>query len=166
MLRPDSAERAARRRFNMVSNAPLAAAKGVIDRYRANFVPLPTDTADPRLGMNRFVVVADTDQTALDIARRAYRVWHRNFHALWRKHGVAPIGVVYPPEFDGQVEDGRAVAGTPEHVVEALQRHVDACGMNYIVCRFAFGDIALADSMRSVELFSRHVMPAFASAAT
>jgi alkanesulfonate monooxygenase SsuD/methylene tetrahydromethanopterin reductase-like flavin-dependent oxidoreductase (luciferase family) len=109
--------------------------------------------------MNRFIVVADTDAAALDIARRAYRGWYRNFHALWWRHNMPPVGVVYPPEFDGQVEDGRAVAGTPDHVAETLKRHVAACGMNYIVCRFAFGDIALEDSLRSVELFARHVMP-------
>ena len=31
--------------------------------------------------------------------------------------------------------------------------------MNYLVCRFAFGDLTEAESMRSVELFVRDVMP-------
>jgi alkanesulfonate monooxygenase SsuD/methylene tetrahydromethanopterin reductase-like flavin-dependent oxidoreductase (luciferase family) len=159
VLRPDSAARAARQRLNIVSNAPLAGAKTVIDTYR-NAYAAPAGAPEPKLGMNRFIVVADTDAAALDIARRAYRAWYRNFHALWWKHDVPPVGVVYPPEFDGQVEDGRAVAGTPDRVAETLQRHVAATGMNYIVGRFAFGDIALGDSLRSVELFARHVMPA------
>jgi alkanesulfonate monooxygenase SsuD/methylene tetrahydromethanopterin reductase-like flavin-dependent oxidoreductase (luciferase family) len=159
VLRPDSAARAARQRLNIVSNAPIAGAKQVIDTYRAAYAAAP-GTPEPKLGMNRFVVVADSDAAALDIARSAYRTWYRNFHTLWWKHDMPPSGVVYPPEFDGQVEDGRAVAGTPEHVAEVLQRHVAAIGMNYIVGRFAFGDMAPADSLRSVELFARHVMPA------
>ena len=33
-------------------------------------------------------------------------------------------------------------------------------GANYLVCRFAYGDMTLAESLRSLELFQRHVMPA------
>ena len=32
-------------------------------------------------------------------------------------------------------------------------------GANYLVCRFAFGDLSLSESTRSLELFQRHVMP-------
>ena len=33
-------------------------------------------------------------------------------------------------------------------------------GANYLVCRFAFGDFSLDESLRSLELFARTVMPA------
>jgi hypothetical protein len=36
---------------------------------------------------------------------------------------------------------------------------------NYLVCRFAFGDMTLQESLRSVELFARDVMPALDAAA-
>ena len=34
---------------------------------------------------------------------------------------------------------------------------------NYLLSWFAFGDMTLSESLRSVELFSRDVMPAFAN---
>ena len=42
--------------------------------------PAPT----PKMGMARFVVVADTDREALAIARRAYLMWHKSFNHLFR----------------------------------------------------------------------------------
>jgi hypothetical protein len=35
---------------------------------------------------------------------------------------------------------------------------------NYLVCRFAFGDLTLQESMRSLDLFTRHVAPALREA--
>ena len=48
---------------------------------------------------------------------------------------------------------------------EALARQVAEAGVNYLVCRLAFGDMALAESLRSLELLAGHVMPELASAA-
>jgi alkanesulfonate monooxygenase SsuD/methylene tetrahydromethanopterin reductase-like flavin-dependent oxidoreductase (luciferase family) len=79
--------------------------------------------------------------------------------ALWRKHNTAPTNVNYPPEIDGQIADGRAVVGTPDTVLKALRPQLAESGANYMVCRFAFGDMSLQESLRSVELFSKHVMP-------
>jgi hypothetical protein len=40
-----------------------------------------------------------------------------------------------------------------------------ASGSNYLLSWFAFGDMTLTESLRSIELFAREVMPAFADAA-
>jgi alkanesulfonate monooxygenase SsuD/methylene tetrahydromethanopterin reductase-like flavin-dependent oxidoreductase (luciferase family) len=79
--------------------------------------------------------------------------------ALWNKHGIAPVGVSYPPEWDGQAEQGRAIAGTPQRVLEKMQQELDVSGANYLLCRFAIGDMTLSESLRSAELFAEHVMP-------
>jgi alkanesulfonate monooxygenase SsuD/methylene tetrahydromethanopterin reductase-like flavin-dependent oxidoreductase (luciferase family) len=78
---------------------------------------------------------------------------------LWLKHGIAPTYVNYPPEIDGQIADGRAIATTPAKALELLRAQLAESGANYMVCRFAFGDLSLAESLRSLELFQRHVMP-------
>ena len=41
-------------------------------------------------GVGRHVVVADTDEAALAIARRAYPRWRTNFFWLFERHGSAP----------------------------------------------------------------------------
>jgi alkanesulfonate monooxygenase SsuD/methylene tetrahydromethanopterin reductase-like flavin-dependent oxidoreductase (luciferase family) len=78
----------------------------------------------------------------------------------WLKHNTAPNNVYYPPEIDGQIADGRAIVGTPAKALELLRGQLAESGANYLVCRFAFGDLSLSESMRSLELFQRHVMPA------
>ena len=59
--------------------------------------------------MNRYMVLAETEDKALEIGRRAYRRWWQSFMALWHKHNTAPSNVNYPPEIDGQIADGRAI---------------------------------------------------------
>jgi alkanesulfonate monooxygenase SsuD/methylene tetrahydromethanopterin reductase-like flavin-dependent oxidoreductase (luciferase family) len=68
--------------------------------------------------------------------------------------------VSYPPELDGQIEDTRAVVGTPDKVIDILRAQLAESGANYLVVRFAYGDLTLAESLRSLDLFQRHVMPA------
>ena len=120
--------------------------------------------AAPKFGMNRYMVLAETEDKALEIARRAYRRWWSSFMSLWHKHNTAPTNVNYPPEIDGQIADGRAIATTPAKALELLRGQLAESGANYLVCRFAFGDLSLSESTRSLELFQRHVMPGCARA--
>ena len=48
---------------------------------------------------------------------------------------------------------------------DALAAQIAETGVNYLVCRLAFGDMALAESLRSLELFARQVMPELRAAA-
>ena len=57
-----------------------------------------------------------------------------------------------------------AIAGTPAMVRDYIAREIEATGVNYYVCDFAFGTISHDEAMRSVELFTREVMPAFGDA--
>ena len=57
------------------------------------------------------------------------------------------------------MEIGHATAGDPDVVAKFLEAQVDESEINYLVGQFAFGDLSLAESLRSVELFRKHVMP-------
>ncbi len=159
VVSPDSAERAARAGMNFISNSTVAAVRAQVERYRAAYKSTP-GAEPPMLGMNRYMVIADTDAEALDIARRAYRLWYQSFMWLWKKHNSAPTNVVYPPEIDGQIADGRAVVGSPDTVRKVLRAQLAESGANYMLGRFAFGDLSLRESLRSLDLFQRHIMPA------
>src|SRR4029079_763186 len=76
---PDSAERAARRALHVVSLDPPGDTRLSIERYRATLRAAHPRRPMPKLGLGRFVVVAPTDAEALELARRAYPVWHRSF---------------------------------------------------------------------------------------
>ena len=119
------------------------------------------------MGVARHVVVADTDDAALAIARRAYPRWRNSFRWLFQRHGVEPrITALYPPAFDELVAIDNGIAGSSRTVRDFLAAEIAASGANYLLSWFAFGDMTLAESARSVELFAREVMPAFADART
>jgi alkanesulfonate monooxygenase SsuD/methylene tetrahydromethanopterin reductase-like flavin-dependent oxidoreductase (luciferase family) len=159
IISADSAERAARAGMNFIANSPAKAIRSFTDRYRAVYAGKP-EAALPKMGMNRFLMVGETEGEALSIARRAYRRWWSSFMMLWHKHNRPPVGVSYPPEIDGQIEDGRSVVGTPDQVIDVLRAQLAESRANYLVVRFAYGDLSLAESLHSLDLFQRRVMPA------
>ncbi|HVP09233.1 MAG TPA: LLM class flavin-dependent oxidoreductase [Burkholderiales bacterium] len=160
---PESAEFAAEYRFNVVSNAAPGAVRVITDRYRAAWQRRGNDPARiPFMGTARHVVIAGTDAEATTIARRAYARWWEGFIFLWRLRGLKPPFTTYTEDFDAVLASGQAIAGSPDTVHEAIAAQVKAAGINYFLLRFAFGDLTLAESLRSVELFARHVRPALA----
>jgi alkanesulfonate monooxygenase SsuD/methylene tetrahydromethanopterin reductase-like flavin-dependent oxidoreductase (luciferase family) len=158
VVNPDSAERAAKAGMNIISNTTATLVKAKIERFNGPYQGKP-GAEPPKFGMVRYMVLADSEDKALEIGRRAYRRWWSNFMMLWLKHGIPPTNVSYPPEIDGQMADGRAIVGTPAKALELLRAQLAESGANYLVCRFAFGDLTLSESLRTLELFQRHVMP-------
>ena len=158
---PDGVPWAARNAVNVVCNVPAARAQAIVARYRAEWAAAGKDPAAmPLVGFNRHIVIADSDAEAAAIAGRAYAHWHTSFFALFRKHGTRPPFALYPETFDELERMGLGIAGTPEKVRDALLAQVAEAGSNYLVARLAFGDLSLAESMRSLELYARAVMPA------
>jgi alkanesulfonate monooxygenase SsuD/methylene tetrahydromethanopterin reductase-like flavin-dependent oxidoreductase (luciferase family) len=158
VVNPDSAERAAKAGMNFISNSTAAMVKGKVARYSAAYKATVGQPA-PKFGMNRYMVLAETEDEALQVARRAYRRWWSSFMSLWHKHNIPPTNVNYPPEIDGQIADGRAIVTTPAKALDILRGQLAESGANYLVCRFAFGDLSLSESLRSLDLFQSHVMP-------
>ena len=68
-------------------------------------------------------------------------------------------GVEFPERFEDAEAQGRAVAGTPDKVRDFLMKSVRDAGLNYLLCRFAFGDITGDEALNSVDLFTAKVMP-------
>ena len=113
----------------------------------------------PLLGMARYLVIAQSEKVALETARRAYPIWRKSFTALWDMHDREPIGVRYPETFDGLLETGQGIAGTPTQVRDEIISQCEKSGINYFVSRFAFGDLTLEESRQSIEFFAERVMP-------
>jgi alkanesulfonate monooxygenase SsuD/methylene tetrahydromethanopterin reductase-like flavin-dependent oxidoreductase (luciferase family) len=156
---PDSAERAAKRNLNVVSLDSPADTRLSVERYRAIWRAPHPGAMMPKLGLGRFIVVAETDAEALRLARRAYLPWHRSFTYLPRLRGRAQTHP-RPPEWDALVAVGQGIAGSPETVTAFLQSQLAETGCNYIVGQFVFGDLTRDECLRSIKLFADEVMPA------
>ena len=160
---PEATVWAAQHRLNVVVNGPTAMVRGIVERYRSEWAQAGRNAAQiPFMAMNRHIVIAETDTEAKDIAERAYKIWRANFLSLWQRHGTTPpnITALYGNSFEELQERGQGFAGTPDTVRGALERQVRETGVNYLMCRFAFGDLSLDESSRTVGLFVRQVMPA------
>ena len=110
--------------------------------------------------MSRHIVIADTEAEALSIARRAYKVWRHSFYVLWDRHDMKPINVHFPDDLDALIAMGQAIIGTADQVGEEVRRQAAASGVNYFLCRFAFGDMSHDEAIQSVDLFTKHILPA------
>ena len=162
--RPDGTVWTARHNVNVVANLDAPGTRAITDRYRAEWAALghPPETI-PFMAVNRHIVMADTDREALETARPAYRQWRASFLKLWDRHHMRPANpaAVFPEEFEEAEASGRAIAGGPAKVRDFLMRDIADGGINYLLCRFAFGSLTLKEIERSVNLFTRHVMREF-----
>ena len=116
--------------------------------------------SEPKIGIGRFVVVGETDEEALSVARRAYRVWHKSFNYLFNHRGSAGPKHQRPSEFDAMAALGRAVAGSPETVINVLREEMMISDANYLVGQFVFGDMSSSEAESSVGMFIDSVLPA------
>jgi len=155
----DSAERAAKRGLQVIELDQVKPTQDCYDRFKAVWREAQPGKELPLMGLGRFVVVAETDDEARQVAIRAYRRWWESFTFLHRRHGF--IGShPRPPEFEAIEADSRGFAGSPQTVLKIVREQMEATGSNYFVGQFVFGDMSLEESLRSIDLFARHVMPA------
>jgi alkanesulfonate monooxygenase SsuD/methylene tetrahydromethanopterin reductase-like flavin-dependent oxidoreductase (luciferase family) len=147
-----------------ITRRPPAQVRQVLELYRTEWRRLGRSEADlPLLGVNRHIVVADTEAEALDVARRSYPAWRHHMGLLWHRYDVPfPLEAALPEDWALLQQHGDAIAGTPAMVRDYIAGEIAATGVNYYVCDFAFGTISHQEAMRSLELFVDEVMPAFA----
>jgi alkanesulfonate monooxygenase SsuD/methylene tetrahydromethanopterin reductase-like flavin-dependent oxidoreductase (luciferase family) len=121
--------------------------------------------AAPRAGINRHIVVRETDEEAKAIARRALPAHARNFNATSLAY---PDGRIIPP-MNGDLDDDRShtrrvLFGSPATVREFLERTLEDVGERpsfYFTGAFQWGDMTHEEALESIRLFAAEVMPAF-----
>lgn len=161
----DAAAWAAANGVNIVSLLPAARVQAITDRYRREWQDLgkPQETL-PFMGVSRLILVDDSGSRALETARRAYRRWRQSFRWLWEKHGnTAHVDPYAPEDFDAMMERGGGFAGSPAKVRDYISREIDEGGINYLIASLMFGDMTEAEAVHSVSLFTKEVIPAFAT---
>ena len=160
MGNPDHTRHAALNKINMVCNGTTSQVRVMTDRYREEWSKAGGTPRDiPFLGVNRHIVVADTDAEAYRVAKPAYEAWYASFSKLWREKGQTPPGAGYPPEFDELIRHSFCIVGSPQTVRDMVAEQVEQAGINYLLCRLAFGSLSYEQSARSAQLFAEHVMP-------
>ncbi len=157
----DGAARAARMGANYVTQDTAEATRPYMDSYRAAWRETHGDKPLPKLGLLRFIVVADSDAAAEKLARRAYPIWHRAYDHLYRKHGMFHERGAKTESFEVTFDQGvRGIYGSPAKVARELRAQAEIANVNYLVGQFSFGDLSETETARSIALFGSEVMPA------
>lgn len=149
----------------------METAKKNIDAFKAEFAkhnkaahPKPEFPGGVAIGVNRQVVVANTDAHARKIAQPAHEQHHEKIMWLLSR-SVTSINYAQQivAGFDAAVKAGSVIVGAPDTVRTEIERQVKELGVNYMNCSMFFGNMTLEDAMRSLELFAKEVVPKLAS---
>jgi alkanesulfonate monooxygenase SsuD/methylene tetrahydromethanopterin reductase-like flavin-dependent oxidoreductase (luciferase family) len=120
---------------------------------------------DQKAGFMVHIHVAETDAKAREQARPAYEAYAHNFTYRYVRRGN-PERYADRRNFDHELERGSIVVGSPATVRAQLDDYLKRSGANYVVGCFSFGSLTLDQTLGSVDLFAREVMPALSGSTT
>jgi alkanesulfonate monooxygenase SsuD/methylene tetrahydromethanopterin reductase-like flavin-dependent oxidoreductase (luciferase family) len=156
------------RLHTVVHYQPLAVIRELFDLYKRVWNDRRNDTnclnshvREPIYGISRHVYVGETDVKAWDEAKAALRDFNENTGFLQATRGDNRRKD-YLNQLDARRAEGLYIAGSPDSVREEVRKQLEITGSNYFVGSFAFGSLTSEQTMNSLHLFAKEVMPAFA----
>jgi len=103
----------------MVCNGQSTQVRALTDRYREEWESAGNAARDiPIIGMNRHIVIAETEAEAVKASRAGYASWFHSFVLLWKRKGIPVPQASYTDDYDEAVRRGFIIAGTPRMVRE------------------------------------------------
>jgi len=144
---------------------------GLVKMYRQAWREAGHASGSEQVQMSFHAYVAETRKEAVDgfiPAMRTYLDVFTEAVSSWEglKSGqyvgydklVSAISSQTP---EGNIEKGYAFVGTPDEVIPQVRRMRDLFGEHEPSLQVTFGGISDAAALRTLDLFARHVMPAF-----
>jgi len=122
---------------------------------------LNAHVTDPKVGFMVHIHVAETDAKAREQARPAYELFAHNFSYRYVRRGN-PERYADRRNFDHELARRSIFVGSAATVRDQLSECLEQSGANYVVGCFSFGSLSSEETLESVELFAREVMPALA----
>lgn len=163
----DSIKLAGQQGYNCVTIGPVEQVHQNVETYwntwyahQPNKERLNVHVLEPKVGIMRQVFVADTDEEALETAQAAHDDWFRSITKLWHANG--DHGPDEHFEWEASVRDQSIIIGSPGKVKEQVKQLLEETGCNYLVCAFAWGTLTYEQSLHSMGMFAKEVMPGFA----
>jgi alkanesulfonate monooxygenase SsuD/methylene tetrahydromethanopterin reductase-like flavin-dependent oxidoreductase (luciferase family) len=117
----------------------------------------------------REVFVADTQERAERLAAPGIEYLFRELYGAKSAQGERPLRtdsgelITDKRQVDFESLKNRFVIGDPDFAIRQIQRYREALGATELICWMHVPGVSGADALRSVELFAREVVPAFAA---
>ena len=158
---------AGERGYNFMTLGTRTVARKNIDAFKVAYAkrgaPQVTGSAFAEgvaIGVNRHLVMADTEAEAMRIAKPAHEMFHASLTKLWREnHATTPAARASIASIEDARAEGAIIVGTPDMVAKEIQRQVDELGINYMTLGMFFGNLPYEHAMRTQSLFAKEVMP-------
>jgi alkanesulfonate monooxygenase SsuD/methylene tetrahydromethanopterin reductase-like flavin-dependent oxidoreductase (luciferase family) len=148
--------------YNTIVNGPLSKCADGVKMFRDNFKPGPFGN-DPKIGVTRYVFIADTEEEAFRVGEPAFQYHINNILKLARDRNITARPPIIPPEdLRTAMREGWAVVGSPDMVREQLGAIFDQVDNNYFVFAPMMAQLSLEWGIRAVTLFRDEIMPHFA----
>jgi len=165
---PYAIEAAVRRGFNVLTGGFGVPIERLAEfgKIFARVVEEAKPPKRPLVGVQRAVYVTKDPADARAAAEEAR--WNmrvtlslRNNYERVENGNAIPVPAPNEPSID-ELLDRYLIIGTPDTCIRQIKRVQELVGISHFNCSFWFGDMAQARVLRSMELFAREVMPAFA----
>lgn len=149
--------------FNTIFAGELDHIAEQVTVYKENLEPALQGKM--RYGIHPFIVVAPTDEEALEVGEMAYETHHANLSYLrsWKGRTTEMTrtqNLKAPHDLRSAVEQGWAAAGCPVTVRDQLGTIMDKTGCNYVLYTPISGETPTEFGLRALDLFAEHVVPA------
>ena len=112
--------------------------------------------------LTREVVIADTDEKALDLAEKYLLINYRDEYGGGWEHPLIGKEDRSPTNRLDALSQDRFIIGNPDRCIRLIRRFVEALGVTHLICRMYFPGMPHRHIMRELELIGKEVMPAFA----
>ena len=132
---------------------------GETSRFRGSLTDLAVELAQRAAGFRRSL-----PESLLKSLADLVRSMNCYYSNLIEGHYTHPIDIERALKNDYSKDARKRDLQLEAKAHVAVQKWIDEGGLNYLLCRFAFGDITADEAIQSVELFARHVQPAIIDA--
>ena len=162
----DSIPYVAKNGYHFVDLGPAARVREHVDLYwnlweehRLKPNRLNGHVTEPKVGIMRQIVVAETDKEADTAARTAHQDWFDSITKLWHEYDDHMPDALF--NWDTSIQNETIIHGSPSRVKEQIGRMFEVSGCNYLICAFAWGTMSHEQSLNSLRLFVDEVMADF-----
>ncbi len=163
---PDSMGYIAENGFHYVGLGPSHQVRKNVDKYweiwaqhKSDPTRINAHVTAPKVGVNRQIVIAETDAEALALTQKAHAGWYYSITKLMHDHNNDRDDALF--NWDSATKHKTILFGSPDTVRADMQELVETSGCNYVICAFSWGDLSFEESARSMRLFADEVIPAF-----
>lgn len=134
-------------------------------RYRQDLQDAGIEPATKPTPLTREVVIAKTDARAREMAEKHLLINYRDEYGggKWKHPLIGAEDSAPVDQFDA-ISRNRFLVGSPDTVIQQLQKFVDAFGVDHLICRLFFPGIPHAFIMDELRLLAKEVIPVFRQA--